>query len=388
MQSKPQTIPKSGNYQSSLGRNSLQGRKTSKNKRMSSLLNNCVETSQVQTNFKNSNNPLQKDTESKDFMDQELTSLVESLVEKVVSKGPNEKMSRQKKLHTKPTLIVGKSLNSSLVSTTASDDSNSCERSSILSSKDARSDSISSNNIAKDVNSSVNSKQLFEIPERAPTDFVELMRKNSRSPDGQYGGNYSQVIDPEDPNMSCKKPVPNKYKTEICRNWQQESFCRFGDECTFAHGSYELNKKGSMPSNYKTKVCIQFTEEPHYCPYGEKCQFLHISCNKDEKTSNRQPSYSEILIETIKQFEMRNTHLEDFESFEIPSDIFNKPRLSVFRDMTDIEENDEESQPNSSNNSILKKTALSKKSRVFVMPQKKTLEYSASYPDLATCETT
>lgn len=30
-----------------------------------------------------------------------------------------------------------------------------------------------------------------------------------------------------------------KFKTEMCRNWEM-SKCKYGSECTFAHGEHEL----------------------------------------------------------------------------------------------------------------------------------------------------
>ena len=32
------------------------------------------------------------------------------------------------------------------------------------------------------------------------------------------------------------------YKRELCKNWAETSFCRFGDKCQYAHGSDELSE--------------------------------------------------------------------------------------------------------------------------------------------------
>jgi hypothetical protein len=32
------------------------------------------------------------------------------------------------------------------------------------------------------------------------------------------------LSDESNENMNIKKPVPNKYKTEICKNWELEGF--------------------------------------------------------------------------------------------------------------------------------------------------------------------
>jgi butyrate response factor 1 len=79
-----------------------------------------------------------------------------------------------------------------------------------------------------------------------------------------------------------------KYKTEvpyfspfltfsflqICRNFELTGKCKFGDNCSFAHGDNELLKKKHVPSKYKTKLCNQYHTHM-YCPYGLRCQFVH-----------------------------------------------------------------------------------------------------------------
>ena len=32
------------------------------------------------------------------------------------------------------------------------------------------------------------------------------------------------------------------YKREICKNWADHNFCRFGDKCQYAHGNDELSE--------------------------------------------------------------------------------------------------------------------------------------------------
>ena len=65
-----------------------------------------------------------------------------------------------------------------------------------------------------------------------------------------------------------------KFKTEICKFWQLNGTCEYGDTCSFAHGSHELKQRTDMHKNYKTKQCKRFHKDL-YCPYGPRCQFLH-----------------------------------------------------------------------------------------------------------------
>jgi len=39
--------------------------------------------------------------------------------------------------------------------------------------------------------------------------------------------------------VASQSDFQQKFKTEICRNWEI-SKCKFGTECTFAHGEHEL----------------------------------------------------------------------------------------------------------------------------------------------------
>ena len=158
----------------------------------------------------------------------------------------------------------------------------------------------------------------------------------------KYVNQEEYLADSSNNPLNVKKPAPNKYKTEICRNWEIEGFCKFGEECTFAHGDQELNKKTTMPPNYKTKVCKQFTESPYYCPYGEKCQFLHITVSTASKSSNKPLKYSDMLKETTKQVQMRLLYLDDDSDLDM-STLFKTPRLKVFKELT---ENYQESKEN------------------------------------------
>lgn len=65
-----------------------------------------------------------------------------------------------------------------------------------------------------------------------------------------------------------------KFKTEMCKNWQENGSCKFMDKCSFAHGEHELKGKVHVPTNFKTKVCQAF-HEAGYCQFGARCQFLH-----------------------------------------------------------------------------------------------------------------
>jgi butyrate response factor len=66
---------------------------------------------------------------------------------------------------------------------------------------------------------------------------------------------------------------PNLFKTELCKNYSENKFCRHGNKCQFAHGKKELRKKNLEP-NYKTKLCENYAKRKK-CPYGIRCYFAH-----------------------------------------------------------------------------------------------------------------
>lgn len=76
-------------------------------------------------------------------------------------------------------------------------------------------------------------------------------------------------------------PTPNgssssstlRYKTELCRPFQENGFCKYGDKCQFAHGEQDLRCLPRHPK-YKTELCRTYHTRG-FCPYGMRCHFIH-----------------------------------------------------------------------------------------------------------------
>ncbi|KAM6958768.1 mRNA decay activator protein ZFP36 [Aplochiton taeniatus] len=64
-----------------------------------------------------------------------------------------------------------------------------------------------------------------------------------------------------------------RYKTELCRGFQERGICKYGAKCQFAHGEAELRGLNRHPK-YKTEACRTFYHFG-YCPYGARCHFIH-----------------------------------------------------------------------------------------------------------------
>ena len=70
----------------------------------------------------------------------------------------------------------------------------------------------------------------------------------------------------------------SRYKTELCRPFEENGICKYGDKCQFAHGLHELRQLTRHPK-YKTELCRTF-HTIGFCPYGPRCHFIH---NAEEK---------------------------------------------------------------------------------------------------------
>lgn len=89
-----------------------------------------------------------------------------------------------------------------------------------------------------------------------------------------------------------KQRVPtnsSRYKTELCRPYEENGTCKYGDKCQFAHGIHELRSLNRHPK-YKTELCRTF-HTIGFCPYGPRCHFVH-KADELEKPSSESRSDS------------------------------------------------------------------------------------------------
>ena len=75
-------------------------------------------------------------------------------------------------------------------------------------------------------------------------------------------------------NFTPSTPYVHKFRTEMCKNFELTGKCKYGDECSFAHGKQQMMLKKDVSALYKTKDCKKYTTNG-YCPYGSRCQFIH-----------------------------------------------------------------------------------------------------------------
>lgn len=115
----------------------------------------------------------------------------------------------------------------------------------------------------------------------------------------------------------------SRYKTELCRPFEEFGECKYGEKCQFAHGSHELRSLARHPK-YKTELCRTF-HTSGYCPYGMRCHFVH----GEETRGSMVPPLASIIP---KGSAIRPTALSPALSLDSPSpasSLSQSPTLSM-----------------------------------------------------------
>ena len=74
-------------------------------------------------------------------------------------------------------------------------------------------------------------------------------------------------------NQLTREANSSRYKTELCRPFEENGTCKYGDKCQLAHGASELRNLQRHPK-YKTELCRTFHSQG-LCSYGPRCHFFH-----------------------------------------------------------------------------------------------------------------
>uniref|UniRef100_A0A2C9JLE9 C3H1-type domain-containing protein n=1 Tax=Biomphalaria glabrata TaxID=6526 RepID=A0A2C9JLE9_BIOGL len=108
---------------------------------------------------------------------------------------------------------------------------------------------------------------------------VQTNRSNS-SPSSHKKLDRSWSDSDNDRNVLHRSVNSSRYKTELCRPFEESGSCKYGDKCQFAHGYHELRNLARHPK-YKTELCRTF-HTVGFCPYGPRCHFIHEDETKPE----------------------------------------------------------------------------------------------------------
>ncbi|XP_046891590.1 LOW QUALITY PROTEIN: mRNA decay activator protein ZFP36L1 [Hypomesus transpacificus] len=82
-------------------------------------------------------------------------------------------------------------------------------------------------------------------------------------------------------------PLSTRYKTELCRTYEESGTCKYGSKCQFAHGMDEVRGLSRHPK-YKTEPCRTF-HTIGFCPYGSRCHFVHNNEEQDSPPGSQHP---------------------------------------------------------------------------------------------------
>jgi butyrate response factor 1 len=117
------------------------------------------------------------------------------------------------------------------------------------------------------------------------------------------GGSSSQTSSLNSPDSSQQQQnqgqQSSRYKTEMCRPFQEHGTCKYGDKCQFAHGTNEVRNVNRHPK-YKTDLCRTY-HSVGFCPYGPRCHFIH-ALEEMQKSPERLPEKK--VTGPIKQLPM------------------------------------------------------------------------------------
>jgi len=102
--------------------------------------------------------------------------------------------------------------------------------------------------------------------------------------------------------------APARYKTELCRPFDENGACRYGSKCQFAHGKAELRSVKRHPK-YKTDLCRTF-HTTGLCPYGPRCHFIH---NDDERRTSTD-SAPDQLCTSLEDRPRLQRHCSEYQS--------------------------------------------------------------------------
>ncbi|XP_010901799.1 mRNA decay activator protein ZFP36L2 [Esox lucius] len=128
-------------------------------------------------------------------------------------------------------------------------------------------------------NSNKYSNSYSNFKENTTSSTTAIMNKENKFRDRAYSenGDRSQQLQ-----ILQQKPGSQinstRYKTELCRPFEENGACKYGEKCQFAHGYHELRNLSRHPK-YKTEPCRTF-HTIGFCPYGPRCHFIH---NADER---------------------------------------------------------------------------------------------------------
>ncbi|XP_030050472.1 mRNA decay activator protein ZFP36L2 [Microcaecilia unicolor] len=124
---------------------------------------------------------------------------------------------------------------------------------------------------------SSSSSHFCNLKDGGPASTTALLNKENKFRDRSFSenGERSQHLLQlqQQQQKSGAQINSTRYKTELCRPYEESGTCKYGEKCQFAHGYHELRSLTRHPK-YKTELCRTF-HTIGFCPYGPRCHFIH-----------------------------------------------------------------------------------------------------------------
>lgn len=133
----------------------------------------------------------------------------------------------------------------------------------------------SSSNVEAMNNGNKSSTGPYGPPKEPCSSATALMNKENKFRDRAFSEGGERGALQQKPASQINS---TRYKTELCRPFEENGSCKYGEKCQFAHGYHELRSLSRHPK-YKTEPCRTF-HTIGFCPYGPRCHFIH---NADER---------------------------------------------------------------------------------------------------------
>ncbi len=166
----------------------------------------------------------------------------------------------------------------------------------------------------------------------SPVDYRKLDRSVSE-PLGErssYTQNAAQILRQTQEQVNKQQQNANvnssRYKTELCRPFEENGYCKYGDKCQFAHGAQELRSLNRHPK-YKTELCRTY-HTVGFCPYGPRCHFIH---NDEERRLSQQKQAQQTALSQAgmgaNPSQTQVNHLSSSQPTQIPQHVQAQPHL-------------------------------------------------------------
>ena len=195
---------------------------------------------------------------------------------------------------------------------------------------------VQKNNEFKNKNSQNKLKQKEENNQKFQLDSLSFIPKSLKKFSNKFEDDYfknKKTEKEEEEEKEKEEQSQKKYRTELCKYFEINGRCKFGDNCIFAHGKENLRENLCKKSGYKKRPCVNFFEKG-FCMYGNRCQFSHdIKQFEKEENEKKENNFSYKLF-----FKELNMNLNDESKKDIER-IKERPRLKVFKKFVKIRKN-------------------------------------------------